>query len=91
MKKPFRIKPYKHSQLKFVVRDKLTGKWRRKFFHTQREAKTYVELKEIELLNQGTEGMNVPTMPSTAPRIRQMGATSDGRMVTRKTRMQASL
>jgi integrase len=59
-KAPFRIKPYRHSRLKFVVRDKLTGKWRRKFFKTEREAKTYVQLKEIELLNQGKEGVMFP-------------------------------
>jgi len=61
MKKPFRIKPYKHPLLKFVVRDKLTGQWRRKFFKTEREAKTYVELKEIELHNQGKEGVMFPS------------------------------
>jgi integrase len=60
MKRPFRIKPYKHPFLKFVVRDKITGKWRRKFFRTQREAKTYVELREIELHNQGKEGVMFP-------------------------------
>ena len=35
--------------------------WTRKFFETEAEAKTYAALKEIELLNQGTEGMNFPT------------------------------
>jgi integrase len=59
-KQQFRIKPYKHPFLKFVVRDKLTGKWRRKFFRTQREAKTYVELKEIALHNEGKEGVMFP-------------------------------
>ena len=60
MKRPFRIKPYKHPFLKFVVRDKITGKWRRKFFRTQREAKIYCELREIELHNQGREGVMFP-------------------------------
>jgi integrase len=59
-KQQFRIKPYKHPFLKFVVRDKLKGKWRRKFFRTQREAKTYVEMKEIELHNEGKEGVMFP-------------------------------
>jgi integrase len=59
-KSPFRIKPYKHPRLKFVVRSKITGKWHRKFFETKREAQTYVELKEIELLNQGKEGVLFP-------------------------------
>ena len=57
MKKPFRIKPCKHPTYKFVVRDKLAGKWRRKFFTTEREAKTYVALKEVELLNEGRNGV----------------------------------
>src|SRR5215469_154910 len=57
MKKPFRIKTCKHPIYKFVVRDKLTGKWRRKFFKTEREAKTYVALKEVELLNEGRNGV----------------------------------
>jgi integrase len=58
MSKPhFRIKRCKHPAYKFVVRDKLTGKWRRKFFTTESEAKTYVHLKNIELLNEGRDGV----------------------------------
>jgi hypothetical protein len=56
----FRIKPYAHPRLKFVVRSKLTGKWKRKFFATAREAKTYVEQQEIELLNHGRDGATSP-------------------------------
>ena len=62
MAKPvFRIKRYKHPRLKFVVRSNLTGKWKRRFFATKGEARTYVQLKEIELLNQGKEGANFPS------------------------------
>src|SRR6476659_4021958 len=64
MAKSFRIKKYKDSNrpnLKFVVRSNVTGKWERRFFETQAEAKTYAAQKEIELLNQGTEGMAFPT------------------------------
>jgi integrase len=60
-KPPFRIKSNKHSRLKFVVRSKISGKWKRKFFRTKSEAQTYVHLKEIELLNQGKEGAMFPT------------------------------
>ncbi len=60
-KSAFRIKPYKHPWLKFVVRSKLSGKWERKFFRTKTEAQTYVRLKEVELLNQGKEGAMFPT------------------------------
>src|SRR5882724_3375035 len=72
MRKPaFRIKPYKHPWLKFVVRSKLSGKWERKFFRTKAEAQTYVRLKEIELLNQGKEGA---TFPSSLRVMAQHGA-----------------
>ncbi|MGI8821208.1 MAG: tyrosine-type recombinase/integrase [Chthoniobacterales bacterium] len=57
----FRIKPYKHPRLKFVVRSKLSGRWKRRFFHTKAEAQTYVQLKETELLNQGKEGAMFPS------------------------------
>lgn len=62
MAKPvFRIKPYKHPRLKFVVRSKISGKWERKFFTSKAQAQTYVDLKEIELLNQGKEGATFPS------------------------------
>lgn len=62
MAKPiYTIKPYKHPRLKFVVRSKLSGKWERKFFATKGEAQTYVRLKEIELQNQGKEGVLFPS------------------------------
>jgi hypothetical protein len=64
MAKSFRVKKYKDKNrpnLKFVVRSNVSGKWERRFFETQAEAKTYAAQKEIELLNQGTEGMKFPT------------------------------
>jgi integrase len=70
-KPPFRIRPYKHPRLKFVVRSKLSGKWERKFFQTKTEAQTYVRLKEVELLNQGKEGA---TFPSSLRVMAQHGA-----------------
>src|SRR5215831_15494569 len=63
-KKHFRIKKYKdrnRPKLKFVVRSNVTGKWERRFFETESEAKTYAAQQEIELLNQGKEGMTFPT------------------------------
>ena len=62
MAKPaYRIKKYKHPRLKYVVRSKITGKWERKFFETKAEAETFVQQKEIELLNQGREGVQFPS------------------------------
>ena len=60
-KRRFRVKPYRHPRLKFVVRSNVTGKWERRFFRTKAEAETYAAQKEIELLNQGSEAMAFPT------------------------------
>ena len=60
-KAAYRIKKYKHPRLKYVVRSKISDKWERKFFETKVEAQTYVEQKEIELLNQGREGVQFPS------------------------------
>jgi hypothetical protein len=65
MPKPaFTIKPYnaaKAPHLKFVVRSKLSGDWKRKFFEKKSEAQTYVTLRETELANQGREGAVSPS------------------------------
>jgi len=61
MKHGYRIKPYKHPTLKFVVRGKERGKWARKYFKTKGEAQTYCELRNIELANQGKEAVEFPS------------------------------
>lgn len=63
MSKPaFRIKPYNHHPtLKFVVSSHISGKRERKFFETKKAAETHVQLREIELLNQGREGATFST------------------------------
>src|SRR5262245_47208395 len=62
MAKPeYRDKKYKHPRLKYLVRSKISGKWQRKFFQTRAEAETYAQQKEIELLNQGREGVQFPS------------------------------
>jgi GT2 family glycosyltransferase/cephalosporin hydroxylase len=35
---PFRVKPYAHGKYKFLVRWKVLGKWRRRYFETEAEA-----------------------------------------------------
>ena len=62
MGKPaYRIKKYKHPRLKYVVRSKISGRWERKFFETKAEAQTYVQQKDVELLNQGREAVQFPS------------------------------
>lgn len=60
MKNGYRIKSYKHPQLKWLVRGKESGKWVRKFFVTKAEAETFAEQKNVELLNLGIQGADFP-------------------------------
>lgn len=61
MKNSYRIRPYAHERLKWVVRGKENGKWIRKFFEKKFEAETFAQFKNTELSNQGTEGASFPT------------------------------
>jgi integrase len=59
----FSIAPYLDKNrpwLKFIVRSKVGGKWVRRFFKSEREAKTYVDLRRIELRNEGEQGLLLP-------------------------------
>jgi integrase len=60
MKEGYRVKPYKHPKMKWVVRGKESGKWVRKFFGTKVEAQSYADLKNTDLLNLGLEGKEFP-------------------------------
>jgi integrase len=60
MKASYRVKPYAHERLKWVVRGKENGKWVRKYFEKKLEAETFAEIKNTELLNQGLEGVTFP-------------------------------
>jgi integrase len=61
MKNGFRVKPYKHSRLKFVVRGKVSGKWERRYFVTKAEANTFAQQQNTRLLNEGREGVEFPS------------------------------
>lgn len=61
MKSGFRVKPYKHPRLKFVVRGKVSGKWERKYFVTKGEATTFAQQQNTRLLNEGREGVEFPS------------------------------
>jgi len=59
----FRISDYSDKNrphLKKQVHCKIGGKWARKFFKTEREAKTFVDLRRIELRNEGENGLMLP-------------------------------
>jgi integrase len=84
-RKHFRILKYKdhnRPKLKFLVRSNVTGKRQRRFFETEAEAKTYAAQKEIELLNQGKEGMTFSTAlrvmaQQAAEQLKPFGKTID--------------
>jgi integrase len=50
----------KRPHLKKQVRCKVGGKWVKRFFKNEREAKTYVDLRRIELRIEGEQGLMLP-------------------------------
>jgi integrase len=65
----FCIAPYNNKDrphLKYTVRCKVAGKWVQRFFKNEKEAKTYVHLRRIELRNHGEEGMLSPGVRAMA-------------------------
>src|SRR5262249_2007086 len=62
MKQQFKMKPYKWATVgKFCVEGRENGKRSRRFFETKIEAKSYRDLKNIELVNRGREHAEFPT------------------------------
>ncbi len=62
--KKHRVRDYKDKKrphLKYVVNVKEEGKRARQFFETKVEAKTFAELKDVQLLNGGKEAANFPS------------------------------
>ena len=59
-KDAFSISPYHNAsrpRLKVQVRCRVAGKWVRRFFQNEREAKMYVDLRRIQLNNEGAQGL----------------------------------
>src|SRR3977135_3654490 len=59
-----KVRPYRDSQrphLRYVVNVKEEGKRSRSFFETKKEADTFAEQKNIELLNGGIEAAQFPS------------------------------
>ncbi len=61
MKTGFRVKAYKHSRLKFLVRGKVGGRWERRYFVTKAEAVGYAQQQNVRLLNEGRHGIDFPS------------------------------
>src|SRR5712672_866357 len=43
LRERFRVKPYSDRRYKFVVRAKIDGKWRRRYFRNETEAQAYAD------------------------------------------------
>jgi cephalosporin hydroxylase len=57
MPKPlFRVKPYAHSKYKFLVRGKVLGKWRRRYFVTESEAIAFAERQNAKARRKDGDG-----------------------------------
>jgi O-antigen biosynthesis protein len=50
-RKDFRVKPYSDRRYKFVVRAKIDGKWRRRYFHNETEAQAYADQQNRRAAN----------------------------------------
>jgi len=50
-RKDFRVKPYSDRRYKFVVRAKIDGKWRRRYFHNETEAQAYADQQNRQAAN----------------------------------------
>lgn len=65
MTSPFRVKPYAHRDYKFVVRAKLNGQWKRRYFRTEQEATAFAA--EQNARTRDTNGTDAPTRPQPRP------------------------
>src|SRR4051794_40170713 len=61
----FRVKPYAHEEYKFVVRAKLGGKWKRRYFRTEQEAQAFAaEHNRVGSQNSGANGIASSRQPT---------------------------
>src|SRR3954467_9900313 len=49
LREHFRVKPYSDRRYKFVVRAKIDGKWRRRYFRNETEAQAYADKQNSRL------------------------------------------
>lgn len=70
-KPPFRVKRYANDKYKFLVRGKVDGKWKRRYFETESEAVTFAEQQnaaaERTILEPFPENVAPPPTPVFAP------------------------
>jgi cephalosporin hydroxylase len=77
-KPPFRVKRYTHSKYKFLVRGKVLGKWKRRYFLTEREAIKFAELQN----NKGQRKNSSGPLPQTAGSTRAATPTRGARSLS---------
>ncbi len=56
----FRVKPYAHKKYKFLVRGKVLGKWRRRYFVTETEAIAFAEQENAKTGSKNSDAGSPP-------------------------------
>ena len=65
-KPPFRVKPYANAKYKFLVRGKIDGKWKRRYFATEPEAIAFAEQQNAAAEKAGARDFQKNGAPSQA-------------------------
>src|SRR4051794_19137018 len=70
-KPPFRVEQYTHAKYKFLVRGKVLGRWKRRYFLTENEALAFAEEQNAKIEKENPPGfpcdqLNGPTKSSHA-------------------------
>jgi hypothetical protein len=69
-KPPFRVKPYANSKYKFLVRGKIDGKWKRRYFFTEAEAIAFAEQQNAaaeKQISPDFQRNGAPAVPPVSP------------------------
>jgi hypothetical protein len=72
-KPPFRVKRYANARYKFLVRGKVDGKWRRRYFSTEAEAIAFAEEQNAAAEKQ----IPPPLQATSAPAPRRSGTSAE--------------
>ena len=78
---PFRVKRYTHGKYKFLVRGKVLGKWRRRYFATEAEAIAFAEQQNAKNQTRNGDGAfqqdGATPHPAEPTRAARSAATTD--------------
>ena len=75
-RKKFRVKPYSDRRYKFVVRAKIDGKWRRRYFHNETEAQAYADEENRRFAN-GESSREQALTPNRSGQAKEESSVSE--------------